>query len=89
MSHLWVAQARFLLEIAEQRHRRLHLLEQALRRVQLQMFRPMSPVLKPRLSAAVEPHRPHKLPRQPVQVVRVPVVRGASRLARLQCRRSY
>jgi len=54
----------------------------------------MSPVLKPRLSAAVvlpEPHRPHKLrrPHQPVPVVRVPVVREASRRARLQCRRSY
>ena len=88
-SPLWVAQARFLLEIAEQRHRRLHPLDRALLPVQLEMFRRMSPVLKPRLSAALvppEPHRQHKLRRlhQPVRVVR-----EASRQARLQFRRSY
>lgn len=89
-SHSWVAQARFLLEIAEQRHRRLHPLDRALLPVQLEMFRRMSPVLKRRLSAAevpLGPHRlPHKLrrPHQPVQVVRV-----ASHRAHLRCLRSY
>jgi hypothetical protein len=91
-SHSWVAQARFLLEIAERRHRRLHPLDRALGLVQLEMFRRMSPALKPRLSAAEvppEPHRLHKLrrPPQPVRVARV--VRAASRRAHLRCPRSY
>jgi hypothetical protein len=88
-SHSWVAQARFLLEIAARRQRRLHPLDRALRLGQLEMFRRMSPGLKPRLNAAEvppEPHRPHKL-RRPHQPVRV--VRAASRRAHLRCPRSY